>query len=714
VKVTGMAASHRRQVPRLAFGLATALTIFGAALFWLTDDPFSVEFVAGGVAIAAGVFALIGAATSTLFVSRRRGARILAWMITSLVVTMLIGVTAVALTFRQLFLPVPTTAQWNDDLRALAKIITTRHPQPFSRMPSRVLDAFIGGELAALPSQTTAQHVMAFTQAVALLHDGHSTLFPFQPASGFRFYPVQAAAFSDGIYVTDAAPRYQELIGKRLIAIGNTPIAVAYHRMSAFIGADNTYTVADRIPFYLFCPEALQALGLISDPERAEFVFLDDQGHRSNILLAPTSFAPFLYWYFKPLERWKFHPDQRSLPLYQRYAWKNYWFSFDARSGLLFFEFRQVRDQGSQSFEDFGNRLIDFAQLHPVRMFVIDLRQNSGGDNTLVTNFVDRLSHSEKLNRPGHLFVLIGRHTFSAAVNVVSMLENKTEAVFVGDSTGAGPNHFGDPKRYLLPHSRLLVFISSRREEFGDPADTRTSYLPDLPATFSHKDFFDGRDPGLAAALAYKEPAPPARHGDLTAYCGRYAYQSDRPLKVLESGGGLRMEIADFMRQQLKPSGSAADRFSTRSGGPELFFVRDPDKRVVAIDWIVTGSSRRLVRLAPGTLTLYEQLASGQISKSIAAYRFLRSRNPLDPALSEDRLAHWGYERMRAGQREQALAMFSIATEFHPKSSVAHERLGDAEARYGRTSDAVREYRLAVQLDPSNDDARRSLRQLGP
>ena len=45
---------------------------------------------------------------------------------------------------------------------------------------------------------------------------------------------------------------------------------------------------------------------------------------------------------------------------------------------------------------------------------------------------------------PGHLFVIIGRRTFSAAQNTVNMIEKNTNATFVGEPTGSRPNFVGE------------------------------------------------------------------------------------------------------------------------------------------------------------------------------------------------------------------------------------------------------------------------------
>ena len=44
----------------------------------------------------------------------------------------------------------------------------------------------------------------------------------------------------------------------------------------------------------------------------------------------------------------------------------------------------------------------------------------------------------------GKFVVIIGRRTFSAAQNLATRLDLKTNAVFVGEATGSKPNHYGE------------------------------------------------------------------------------------------------------------------------------------------------------------------------------------------------------------------------------------------------------------------------------
>jgi C-terminal processing protease CtpA/Prc len=161
-----------------------------------------------------------------------------------------------------------------------------------------------------------------------------------------------------------------------------------------------------------------------------------------------------------------------------------------------------VQDDPNETLATFCTRLFDYIDEAEADRLVIDLRRNTGGNNYLNQPLIHALLRCERVNRPGHLFVLASPTTFSAAVNAASDLERETQALFVGEPTGAGPNHFGDAELIELPRTKLRVFVSTVRWQKSDPRDARRWILPDLPAPATFADFRAGRDAALEAALS--------------------------------------------------------------------------------------------------------------------------------------------------------------------------------------------------------------------
>ena len=131
---------------------------------------------------------------------------------------------------------------------------------------------------------------------------------------------------------------------------------------------------------------------------------------------------------------------------------------------------------------------------------VIDIRCNNGGDNTLLRPFVVSLIRS-RFNQSGHLYVVIGRLTFSAAVNFATQIERYTEVRFVGEPTEAPPNHYGETQRLVLPHSGITVLYSLLFWQDAGPRDTRPWIAPAIVVSPTFADYRAGRDPVLDATL---------------------------------------------------------------------------------------------------------------------------------------------------------------------------------------------------------------------
>jgi hypothetical protein len=489
----------RRLAKALALGFLAA--ILGLSLSWLSDNPFALTFQAGAVLIAAGLMVPAIAALMMLFRSRRLLARIVAvsCIVVGLLSVFLVGILAAK--NRILWRSRLTKESWQQDVRYLSNLIVRAHPNAFAHVSQDIYDQEIADLQAQLPSLTDQQIEMRLVRLVANLQDGHSTLFPFQPATGFRMLPLQLFLFSDGWYVTDARPKYKWMVGRHVLRIGSKSVDEAYSMLRPFVGADNEVTIEDRSPFYLLCPEVLQAEGIAPDSDSVRFSIEGPQGTPTEEDIEPVALTTYLYWYFAPLQRWKRKPSEAALPLYRQSTWDNYWFRYLESQRTAYMAFNQVRDKSDEPFEAFGARVLDFCTKLNAQTLVIDLRNNSGGDNSIFGEFIERLRASP-MNTRGRLYALIGRHTFSAAVNFTSALERNTDVIFVGEAAGAGPNHFGDPKRYILPYSKLWVFVASKYHEWGSPKDQRRAHDANITVSVSHIDYFSNKDPVLDAVLA--------------------------------------------------------------------------------------------------------------------------------------------------------------------------------------------------------------------
>jgi hypothetical protein len=121
---------------------------------------------------------------------------------------------------------------------------------------------------------------------------------------------------------------------------------------------------------------------------------------------------------------------------------------------------------------------------------------------------VHGLIRCDKVNRSGHLFVLVGRRTFSAAMNGSVDIERNAQALFVGEPTGSSPNFVGETTILVLPCSGLRLSCSSLYWQSSTATDRRPWIAPDLVAEPSIIAFSANRDPGLDAIFDYIDSVP--------------------------------------------------------------------------------------------------------------------------------------------------------------------------------------------------------------
>src|SRR6185436_18459809 len=125
--------------------------------------------------------------------------------------------------------------------------------------------------------------------------------------------------------------------------------------------------------------------------------------------------------------------------------------------------YNQSDDGDTETVAAFADRLFTFIETNKVDRLIVDLRANGGGNNYKNQPLLLGMIKSRAVDRPGHLFILTGRQTFSAAQNFVNQAERWTQSLFVGEPTGSAPNHFGDAKPFVLPSTKLSVIVASLR-----------------------------------------------------------------------------------------------------------------------------------------------------------------------------------------------------------------------------------------------------------
>jgi tetratricopeptide (TPR) repeat protein len=417
-----------------------------------------------------------------------------------------------------------SAAQWRHDLEFLAGRLPSVHPHPFHAVTESAWRAAVAALDQKIPEMTRNQILVGFMKIVAMIGEVHTSLNPLaRPEMAIHYLPIRPYLFSDGLYVRAADRAHAALVGAKILRIGNASAEEAYRAAATVVSHDNDSGARYAVPFFLAMPEVLDGLGLAAG-DRAVAFELEKDGRRFTTTLEPAGVLEprehSAYGSAFPSAGWMdARQDSGAAPLWQRDPENLYWTAVLLAAKTFYIQYNGVVDKPADPIAAFFPRVIKEAEASDAGKLVIDVRANGGGNSFLNRPIVKSLIRS-RFDQRGHLFVIIGRGTISAAQNFVNDLANWTNAIFVGEPTASNPNQYGDHEPVRLPESGLVVMVSTLYHQTAGPQDHRLWTAPQLPAEMSVAQYRASIDPALETVLRYRSIAealaPALKSGDPT------------------------------------------------------------------------------------------------------------------------------------------------------------------------------------------------------
>jgi hypothetical protein len=402
----------------------------------------------------------------------------------------------------------PTPEEWRADLKALMAGLEKLHANMYHATKRASFDSAVADLDARIPSLQRNEIIAGMMRIVAMVGDGHTNIYPSRDSViAFHQLPVVFYFFKDGMFVRAADSAHADLVGSRVVAIGDATIDAAYERAKPYIGRDNEMGAKFWAPFLLAMPEMLNAMNLSPSPDSARFE-VEKDGKRRTVWLSAAGLVRMtpadtdMSWWHRA--GWT---DARDLsaspdPLWLRVKPDSilWWYTVIPGTRTGYAQINQVRNGTNESFEDFSTRLLKFTDTAKIDRLVLDLRLNRGGNGALLKPLERGLLKRPSINKPGHFFILMGRSTWSAAQFFLNDMSEFSDAIFVGEPSGSRGNSYGDSRQIKLPNSGITARASIYYWQDWNPTDTRPWIAPDVPAELSFADYRADRDPALSAA----------------------------------------------------------------------------------------------------------------------------------------------------------------------------------------------------------------------
>lgn len=400
-----------------------------------------------------------------------------------------------------------SVSDWQHDLKFLQTTVHKDYAFLFKKTTAKAFDAQVDKLYKAIPTLKEHEIIVGLARIVSSFQYGHTALGMRSEPVKFHRMPFNLYHFNDGVYIQAVHKDYQRILGAELLAVEGVPVAKALTAIRPVVPAENDQFFKAYGLNYLGIPEVLHAQGVLKTIKNTvSFTFKHNgKTFKQRITALKALRLPGRYGFVKQEGDWLAARSDGALPLYLKNLDKIYYFQYLPEHKAVYVRHSQIQDDPQENVPDFYKRVFDFVENNAVERLIIDVRLNGGGNNYKNKAVVTGIIRSEKINRQGKLFVIIGRRTFSACQNLVNELDTYTNAIFVGEPTAENINFYGDNHRIALPKSKIPVFLSFAWWQDKPQWENGPWTAPHVAVDMSFEDYRTNKDPVLEAALNFSD-----------------------------------------------------------------------------------------------------------------------------------------------------------------------------------------------------------------
>jgi hypothetical protein len=377
-----------------------------------------------------------------------------------------------------------TPTQWRSDLHFLAVELPKKHANAFFFISSATFNSEVDALDRRIGTANADEIYVGLQQIVKSIGDGHTGMGPLPDR---RVMPIKIAKFGEEFRIAEIGEGLDIALGARLVKIGGVPIADVWQRVLTMTALGELMELRrEDALVYLSRGYALHGLRVIPDRTHAVYTLEADSGSLFDVDvqgLAPGQSTRMQSRYSNTALRFQ-RPDQP------------FWCATVEEKHAVYCAWHSYQLLEANAKEMFAR--IDQTSPHKL---IIDMRDNGGGDNTIgEAQIVKPIAARADLNADGHLYVLIGPQTFSAAMNNAAQFQDETHAITVGETIGEKPNSYQEPRQFRLPNSHLVVRASTLFYTFRKAGENAVRPSKEIIPTW--EDVKNGRDPVLDWVLS--------------------------------------------------------------------------------------------------------------------------------------------------------------------------------------------------------------------
>lgn len=344
---------------------------------------------------------------------------------------------------------------WLEDINIFSDGYKTNHINLFYWRSEDFFDEMVMKLKENVPNLSDLEIAVELQKIIASMQDFHSSVALLESENfNCELFPFQFVLLEDGLYILNvrvlegSIPDYSKYLYMKVTSVNGIDIEEIQERLFPVIGG-NRYEAAREAYFTTyFQPNVLRAIRVADPKEGFLFTFQNEDG----ILLEQTvkTISP---------ETRRQSSNLIDYPMYfMRNTTKN-WYTYLENDKVLYFAYNVCIDKDG-TLNDLRIEMRDILRSGAVKTVVVDLRNNSGGNNTLLDYFLMNLKDTQEQFKD--LYIIIGSYTFSAGVDAAVDLSKLDNAILIGAPTGESPDDLGDWRTFELPNSLYLCKYSTK------------------------------------------------------------------------------------------------------------------------------------------------------------------------------------------------------------------------------------------------------------
>jgi hypothetical protein len=386
---------------------------------------------------------------------------------------------------------------WIEDLEFFARTFPAAQVDfPKLYNPARFRKEIDDLELA-IPRISDSEIVLRLMGVVASGNVAHTRVYS-QEDLEFHNYPLRFAWYSDGAALIRAKEEYKSALGARIMRIGSMTPEQLEAAIAPFVPHENEFWLHAMSPELMLTQEVADHFALAKPDGSIEMTFVRPGGQPFKLQIAPSAANTPLVSAAEALKL--------PTPLFHKRPDDYYWYEYLADSHALYIQFNSCQNDPKKPFKDFARELFGFVDSlqapQEIERVIIDLRDNSGGNSSVIDPLLQGLRSRPRLSEPGHLYTLISKNTFSSGMMNAVELRRDLHAILIGEPSGSAPNEYGEIKNFVLPNSKIEITYATKYFRLLKDSNPSAVY-PDVTVYRSTEDFLTGRDRVLETALKH-------------------------------------------------------------------------------------------------------------------------------------------------------------------------------------------------------------------